>query len=459
MAETNDSNNTSQSPVTGGTFSGKPPAPAGAIPSDGGVISGPPPRRPSTMGYDLSPAQKSLVDALKVSFRILQFALFVLVGVYFLTGGRIVQEQEAGLRLIFGRIADDDPLRPGLHASWPYPIGEFIRINTAPQSMELTEEFWLALSDDERNTPYERLNRPESRGLDPEREGSIITSDANLAHTRWRVVWEVSNPRQYQEAIASEAGNDLVRLAVERGIVRAAATVTLDSVISSPGELAGRAKEHAQAVLDQIDAGLSIQVLSCIEARPPVPIFQSFEEVTQAQAEARNEVERAQREASRLLNDAAGVAHRELTSLIAEYDRALLAAKADPALSDEADAVLARINEVLDASGGEVARVVLGAERERTQLVSAALKEWEVFNATWARYQESPDLLVINRWADTIRKIAASDAERIFAGGDATVLTVNRNPQISRQRQIDAAREQRQQSLAEQEDAVGVTRR
>ena len=417
------------------------------------------PRRPSNMSYDLSPAQKSLVDALKVSFRILQIALFVLVGVYFLTGGRIVQEQEAGLRLVFGRIADDEPLKPGLHASWPYPIGEFIRINTAPQSMELTDEFWLALSDDERNTPYERLNRPESRGLDPESEGSIITADANLAHTRWRVVWSVSNPRQYQEQIATEAAGDLVRLAVERGVVRAAATVTLDEVISSPGDLASRAQAYAQDVLDAIDAGLRVQSLSAIETRPPVPVYQSFEEVTQAQAEARNEVEGAQREASRLLNDAAGIAHRDLMSMIADYEVLLEKAKVDPALKSDMDATLARIHEVLDASGGAVSRIVLGAERDRTELVSAALKEWETFNATWPQYQEARTLMVTNRWADTMKRIAASDAHRYFVTSDELDLFVNPNPQINRQRQIDAARQQRSDRLAAEEDSVGITRR
>ncbi|MFW5653645.1 MAG: SPFH domain-containing protein, partial [Planctomycetota bacterium] len=387
MAETHDQNNTS--PAAGNTFS-YPSAPGRAVPSDGGIISGPPPRRPTSASYDLSPAQKSLVDALKVSFRILQIALFVLVAVYFLTGGRIVQEQEAGLRLVFGRIIDEEPLSPGLHASWPYPIGEFIRINTAPQSMELEEEFWITLSDDEQNTPYDRLNRPLSRGLDPENDGSIITSDANLAHTRWRVIWSISNPRQFQEQIAGEAADDLVRLAVERGVVRAAATVDLDAVISSPGELARRAQGHAQRVLDQIDAGLRIQSLSAIETRPPVPVYASFEEVTQAQAEARNEVERAQRSASRLLNDTAGAVHRELTNLIGQYESVLLELLIDPSVQPQADAVLSEIEDLLAAAGGNVTGIILRAERDRTQLVSAALTEWETFNATWARYQEAP---------------------------------------------------------------------
>ena len=56
---------------------------------------------------ELDPAQRSLADALKVSFQLLKLAMIGLVIAYILTGLFWVKEQQQAIRLRFGRMVGE----------------------------------------------------------------------------------------------------------------------------------------------------------------------------------------------------------------------------------------------------------------------------------------------------------------------------------------------------------------
>lgn len=432
-----------------------------------------------SMQQDLDPANQSLADALRLSFRLLQLAMFVLIVFYVMTGWNTVEEQENGIRLTFGRIQNTTPLERGLHLSWPYPVGEFIKVRVSPRTVDLRETttdaqgqpvireaFWLGLSREERSEPFERVNRRITQGLVPGEDGSVITADSNLAHTRWQVTYIISDPMRLESRILdSENGVDpLVRRCVERGVVRACAGTGLDDIIQSRDQLNYRVKAYAQEMLDTLDCGIVIQSANCIEARPPRQILESYEGVSQAWAEAHKAIETATDEATRVMNKVAGRQHRQLAALIRVYESVydgLEPDEADLAILetvygedrtavafrlDTPERVLAEIDSVLTSPdvAGTVAEIINGARSESTNIVTRAQEGWQRYMAYRDRYRQDPALVIYTLWADTLSRIYSGDLE-IFAvpsNMKELDLWINRDPQLQEQWRREKARRQ-----------------
>lgn len=391
---------------------------------------GPPPDEPEDMAPEpidrLDPANRSLADALRLSFRILQGATVLLLIFYALTNFNRVQEQENGMRLTFGRIQNTEPLQPGLNASWPSPIGEFIKVRVNPQELRLTDEFWLALSDDEKTRPFEQINRRINQGLKPGEDGSILTGDANLAHTRWSVNYRVVDAIAYTNNIVSkpQVAEALIRKAVERGVVHGAAVTSLDDVIQSRDTLSNRVKAVAQDFLDKVDSGIKIETVSCTAARPPRPILDDYEAYNKANAEADRMREQAATTSKETLLGVAGQPYQQLLTLIDEYEALVDESKTNVARRADADLVLDRIDEILasDLVGGQVANIIASANQDRTDQIARAAAEARHFQALYGRYQESPDLVKFTEWTASIKRVMDKEFERIYISPDTTML-------------------------------------
>ena len=80
----------------------------------------------------LDAAGKSMADALRISFAILKVIMIVLVVAFLASGFKTVGPDEKALVLRFGKIrgvSDDRVRESGLVWSWPYPIGEVVKID------------------------------------------------------------------------------------------------------------------------------------------------------------------------------------------------------------------------------------------------------------------------------------------------------------------------------------------
>ncbi len=148
------------------------------------------------IGNELDPASESLADALRKSFRVLKVIMFVLVGLYFLSGWTSVKPGERGYILRFGKIVNAGTpaavLGEGWHWSWPYPIDKFMTVSEAPREMEI--KFMLALRPEE--LAKEKID---SRfgPLSPARDDYLVTGDVNILHANLVIKYEVSNVLDY----------------------------------------------------------------------------------------------------------------------------------------------------------------------------------------------------------------------------------------------------------------------
>ena len=178
----------------------------------------------------LDPAQKSLADALRITFFLLQIGMIVLAGLFVLSGARQIREAERGVKLFLGRIVDQN-VQPGLRFAWPYPIGEFVTVETGQVSLDVTDSFYPRMSEGQKKQPLDSLRLLTRSGLNPAQDGALITGDGNIVHARWTVVYRRSDPGAFVENIYPGSERAMVQAAIERGVVRTIAETPIDNVL------------------------------------------------------------------------------------------------------------------------------------------------------------------------------------------------------------------------------------
>ncbi len=414
-------------------------------------------------GSQLDPANQSLAEALSLVFKILQFAMLILFAAFALSGFSSVNENEKGIRLLFGRQTGRD-LLPGPYFSAPLPLGELVKVNTGSEGLEIDDTFWPKLSDEERKRPIQELARMGKPSLKPGEDGSLLTADANLAHALWSVRYRRDSAFNYAQNILPEAERAIVRSAVERGIVHAVAQVTIDDLLkqssSDQGSVATRARELAQETLDAIHSGIKIDQLTLKDKAPPFSVYSAFSSVQSAVQTAGKAREEAQTSARNTLAAAAGEAYEPLIQQIDLYEQAM--ARNDTPAQGR---ILANINALFDGRevkigdqtyraklvSGQVTNVLNDARQYQSTVVSERQAELASFQAKLAQFKVNPNVVVQREWADAMTVFLNKPLVEIFnlAPGTVAELWLNRDPDFVKK----AAEEiRRKQALKAEED-------
>src|SRR5690606_32258797 len=129
----------------------------------------------------------------RITFFILQLGIGVLILLFLFSGAKQVKESERGVRLTFGGVVEQD-VPPGLHIGWPYPIGEFVTVQTGQETLDLRDSFYPQLSASQRARSLDELGSVARMGLVPGRDGSVLTADGNIIHVRPTVVYRRQRP-------------------------------------------------------------------------------------------------------------------------------------------------------------------------------------------------------------------------------------------------------------------------
>ena len=386
-------------------------------------------------------ANASLRDALRISYRLLQGGIVVLIALYVFSGFQSIDETERGIRVLTGRIVKDD-LRPGLHLSAPFPIGELVRIQTSTVSYTEGRAFWPQAGAGRDSVD----SLPMSNELDPARDGSVITGDGNLAHTRWNVSYARAEPGDYAMNILPEDEDAIVRAAVRRGVVTTIAGVGIDELLKSStdelgGSIALRAREEAQKALDALGSGIEITQLKLEERIPPAKLREKFNNVQSAEAKANKAVEAAHLEADKVLKSVAGLAHDELSLLIERYGAQLDG-------GDEAGAAvtLGTIEGLLrgepteidgvpatDRVTGEAREILVRAEQEASSVANLWKSRLRDYEARREVFDINPGYAIYDAWASAYAAFSGHDNVQTLLhppGVSVVELLINQDPSI-----------------------------
>lgn len=172
------------------------------------------------MRQAMDPANQSLGEALRLSYRLLQVAIVGLLITFLFSGFQTVQEGMSGVRTIFGRISGEpgqEALSPGLNPFWPYPVGD-ISVFETKRVVELRSEFWPRMS--AKNTTIEQMidGADPTAPLKPGFDGTVITGDGDLAHIQLVAEYVVEDPVRFLQAVDLEKGDAIVRIALSCGV-------------------------------------------------------------------------------------------------------------------------------------------------------------------------------------------------------------------------------------------------
>ncbi len=425
----------------------------------------------------MDPASKSLADALRICYRLLQGTMVVLVVLFAFSGVKTVNTGEKGMRLLFGRPQATD-LPPGPQFTLPEPLGELVRISTGAQTARFDDEFWPAVSQSARGKPVAEIRNEGKARLDPAADGSLITADGNLAHARFSVLYRRENVMDNARNVDPLDEVWVVRAAVRRGAVIAAAGVTIDEMRSGlpddgrKGAFASmqrRTREAAQELLNALNTGIVIDDLSVLEPTAPLFLIRDFELVQTAQSGAKEAIDRAGQDRVRRLARVAGSASEPLLALIDQYDRRLARGEVQ-----EAEKVLAGIDTILEgkafsgfgvevppgALSGEAAQALSAAREYRSSAVSRAAADATMFERKLEAFRQNPEVVMTGDWTQAFTRFMTRDnveAHILPPGSGPVQLSLNRDPELVRKmalrRQREAA-DKRNKAAQEEADAA-----
>lgn len=360
----------------------------------------------------MDPANRSLADALQLSFRLLQVTIFCLLVLFLFSGFKTVEANQSGVATLWGRILDREGLEPGLQMNWPPPVGEFIVFQAEGRVVDDGDAFvtrGVGVQGRERAVKQAKA----TDRIKPERDGSFLTSDREIGHLASEARFEIDDPHRFLEAVADTEADALVRLALQRATVAIAARHTLRELRESLSSDALREmlRERAQAMLDAARSGIRVvEVTLRDEPKPPLFLQKSFEEFSRVSQRVEADIEGARQAAQEQLIQVAGEQYADLERMInayeLEWDR-----------GGQSEDILAKINATLEGGevSGDVFRAISGARRYKTEVERTIGSEARRLQSLLPGWRQHPDLIVAQRLLNAkSRLLSSEDAELIY---------------------------------------------
>ena len=411
-------------------------------------------------GMRMDAANRSLAEALRITFRLVQLAMLILIGLFILSGFRTIGESERGISVRFGKIVASN-LEPGPHLTWPFPVGEMIAVGTGSVDMRIDRTFFPFVQPGDEDRAESDLGR--SSQLNPARDGSLITADLNLAHAQWTITYRrpETDVRSYAETVLPSNEQALVRVASQRGIVRAVAEIGIDDLLKDRDTVASRARRIAQASLDEMGTGLRIEQFTLTRKFAPPLLREQFNQVPPAAKSAGQASETARSLSNTLLNSVAGRAAPLLISEIEAYERAV-------ELGDQGEAadILARIDALLEGrpveidgeivenlASGEVTQIIATARDTAFATVSDARADLGLYLAKREQYLANPSVMLAREWSAAYQSFLAQDFVQTFRlpSSSSAEIRINEDPSILRELETAQRRRANEEAADERE--------
>lgn len=347
-------------------------------------------------------ANQALVDALRLSFRVLKWVMVFAVVLYLCSGLFIVdRDKSMAVQLRFGRQVN--MFREGVHLAWPYPIDEVVEVPIALETLVL-DPFWLQINPQDQGRPLSDL-APREQGLDPAIDGALLTGDKAIMHLLAQAQYRITDADLYIRNVVYDGNRDaekeLLTAVLKNACVASAARTTADTIWKDTGSMAAEVKSRAQAALDRMGAGITLDKVDVPNSYYPLQVKGAVDSVTAAMNSAQRTVKRAEEERQKTLNEAAGGSWEKLWEEIQALDQ-------QPA-GPEQNETLARIGNLLvtQAAGKAGARIQEARQRSE-QIVQLAQARQQQFDALYEQYKLNPRLFRQRLLAEGLRDLFAS---------------------------------------------------
>lgn len=408
-------------------------------------------------------AERSLSEALRISFVILKVIMIVLVVAFVVSGFKTVKSNEQALRLVFGEITGTGEtriLKSDWHWVFPYPVGEIVRIPVEKQIKLTVDSFWYfeTRSDVLGEGPRpRRLTRPE---LNPLTEGYSVTrsekqqtegiagtavtgraapagslgadgSDYNIVHSKWEINYQIDNierfftnvhvrdvaPGEIHEDVMIESVTPLLRSTIENAVVTTMVQYSIDEVLQSQDTIRRHVQQLVQKQLNVVESGIRVSSVQLVDVEWPKQVNDAFEAYFAASQTSQQAVSEARKAAETTLTDAAGQVAESLY-------QALMAEQPD---KDFLETLWSQV-------AGQAQDTLAQAQAYRTKVVEAAKANANYLQSILPEWRKRPELVTQRIYLDAIERVLESADEKVILppadkrkGRQIRVL-VNRDP-------------------------------
>lgn len=247
-------------------------------------------------------AASALEDAVGLAFRVLQVVMALLVVAFLGSGLFAVAPHEVAFVVRLGQV-DPEPRGPGAHLAWPV-VDDVVRVDVGRSARHVTDAFDLQRGPRDLATEAQGGRISRRGGIDPAREGYLVTGDANLVHATLAARVVVTGP--LRSLLTFEDGGAAVRALLERAAVHAAAGRPVDGLLGAgKGDFVDDLRRRLQDALDDLDAGLTVQGIDLErDVAPPPQVRDQFDAVHGAAQDRDRLRSEAQAEAARIRGEA-----------------------------------------------------------------------------------------------------------------------------------------------------------
>lgn len=369
----------------------------------------------------LQPGQKSLADALRLSFLILKVIMAAVAVLFLASGFFSVEPNEQALVLIFGKVqgqGDERIKQPGYHWTFPEPISEIIRIPVKEIRSLPIDSFWYFETEQEKLAGGKKVAYG---GLNPVQDGYCLTrnepitqlkgSDYNIVHSKWTVTYSIGSPVRFFENIyipsrkpgesfmevAARTVNPLIESLTSNAIVSTMVRYSLDEALTSSTGISERVRRILQDKLDAIESGIQIDDVRINRTNWPLQVDDAFQASSQAINKSEQAIVDARAYKEKLLTDTAGPRAEEL-----------LAKLRDETLTDE------QMEELIRQMGGRVQGILAEAWAYRTRVEQDAKAAADYLKSLLPEYRKRPALVLQKLYQDTVEEILQKVDETMF---------------------------------------------
>ncbi len=392
----------------------------------------------------LDAANQSLADALRASFRILKYIMVLLVVLYLFSGVTFVQPNEqavvARLGTILPKVHD-----PGMLWAWPFPIDDVIKLPVKEASELQLESHMIHLTEEEKNRGLRFVSRGHGSGLDPALDGALLTADKGLVHVRWVVNYKIDNLADYIRNLKGRdraAAEELLRVLLESAAIHVAVGLNAEDVYRKQVDyVRTEVKRRINRDLAALQSGIVVNDVRVPVSIVPFQVRDVFEEAQKAENRRRRLIQDANKERTKILNDAAGASYVKLIRLLDEIDAAKLAQNAETLEGKQAQLAYLLDKEVAGEAGSRIKEAIGRA----ATVVGRIENDVSIYESLLPEYERNPRLLLARKWDET-RSLILNNPQivKIFRpfGLHQIRITIGPDPEHERQREIEQYREQ-----------------
>ncbi len=293
--------------------------------------------------------------------------LVVLLGIWGFSGIYRVQNNEQGVILLFGQHVNTT--EPGLHWYFPFPIGEVLLPGVT--DVHQIDVGFRSVGNDS----------SQSQRRDVIEESIMLTGDQNIIDIDFSVFWKISDPALYLFKIRDPDAT--VKIAAESAIREIIGRTDIQPALTEARlDIETQTQALLQQILDEYESGILVTSLKLLDAKPPGPVIDAFDDVQRA----RQDRDRLRNEADKYRND------------------------------------------ILPRARGEAQRTIQNAEAYKERLVNEAEGEAERFLSVYRAYKENPEVARRRMYLETIQEVMRTSDKVIMdssIGGTVPYLPLN----------------------------------